>query len=104
MAYQDNQIAVFMEGNGQASCTVNYHRIRIRSFFVKDRQYKGEFSIEYCPTWKIMDSYFTKPLQGLFFDISKEINMVWKHVDTCARKCHQYDENFIEVFTNTFIY
>ena len=50
--HQDIQNDFFIKRNGQDSCTINYLHIQIRYFFVKDRQYMGEFSIDYCPTWK----------------------------------------------------
>ena len=47
--YQDNQSAIYIETNGQNSCTGNSRQIHIRHFFVKYRQDKDKFSIEYCP-------------------------------------------------------
>ena len=65
--YQDNQSAIRIEENGRNSCTGNSRYIDIRYFFSKDRVYKKEISIKYCPTTKILVNFFTKPLQGDLF-------------------------------------
>jgi hypothetical protein len=38
--------------------------------------------IVYCPTGQMLADYFTKPLQGAFFRMFREVIMGWKHVDT----------------------
>ena len=62
MVYQDNQRKIRMESNVRDSCTGNSRHIHIRYFFVKYRQDKGKFSIDYGPGWKILADHFTKPL------------------------------------------
>ena len=79
VVYKDNQGVIRMERNVQDSCTVNYHHIHIRYCFVKYRQDKGAFSIDYCPTWKMLDNYFTKPLQRRLSNVLRLIIMGWKH-------------------------
>ena len=70
-----------MERNSRVLCTGNLHHIHIRYLFVKDRQEKGKFSVDYFPTHKILTDYFTKALQGKFFNVFREIIMGWKHVN-----------------------
>ena len=41
------------------------HRYEI--FFVKDRVYKGEMKVEYCPTEDMLADFFTKLLQGQIY-------------------------------------
>ena len=77
--YQDNRIAIFMERNGRSSCNGNSCNVFIGYFFVKDKQDKDQFSIDYCPTWKILDGYFTKPLKGILFNVFRKMIVVWKH-------------------------
>ena len=80
VVYHYNQSEMLMERNRRDSCTGNYHHIHIRHFFETDRQDKGEFSIYYYPTWKMLANYFTNPLQGRLFNVFREIIMGWKHV------------------------
>ena len=80
--YLDNQSAMKMEKNGRNSCTGNSRHIHIRYFFVKDRQDKKEFTIEYCPTGHMLADYFTKPLQGRLFHIFREVIMGWRYIST----------------------
>ena len=75
VVYQDNQSAMKMEINGRNSCTGNSRHIDIRYFFTKDRVDKGEFKIEYCPTYRMVADYFTKPLQGRAFKFLRDIIM-----------------------------
>ena len=67
LVYQDNKSAIKMERNWRMSCTGNSRHIHIRYFFVKDRIEKGEFRVEYCPTYLMIADYFTKPLAGVMF-------------------------------------
>ena len=65
--YQDNQSAIRMEKNGKNLCTGNSRHIHIRYFFLKDRIYKGEMRVEYCPTHLMLEDFFTKTLMGGLF-------------------------------------
>ena len=56
-----------MDKNGQNLCTGNSRHIHIRYFFVKDRIYKGEMRVKYCPTHLMLANFFTKPLMGELF-------------------------------------
>ena len=70
-----------MVKNGKASCIVNSGRINIRHFFVKDRFYKGEIEVRYCPTHLIIYDYFTKPLQGEMFKMFCDFIMGYTHIN-----------------------
>ena len=79
--YQDNQSAMKMEINGRNSCTGNSRHIDIRYFFTKDRIEKGEMKIEYCPTYRMVADYFTKPLQGKPFNFMRDIIMGYRSIN-----------------------
>lgn len=49
-------------------------------FFVKDRVDKGEITIQYCPTYRMLADYFTKPLQGKQFNAYRRVLMGWDHI------------------------
>jgi hypothetical protein len=65
--FQDNQSAMLLEKNGQASSGKRTRHIEIRYFFAHDRIKNGDIEIEYCPTGEMLADYFTKPLQGSLF-------------------------------------
>jgi hypothetical protein len=71
-----------MAKNGRNSCTGNSRHIDIRYFFVKDRIDKGEFKIQYCPTYMMLVDYFTKPLQGKAFKVYRDVVMGHKHINS----------------------
>jgi hypothetical protein len=80
VVYQDNQSAMKMEINGRTSCTGNSRHIDIRYFFTKDRIDKGEMTIEYCPTHRMLADFFTKPLQGKLFRMYRDVIMGYRHI------------------------
>lgn len=67
VVYQDNQSAMLLERNGQASSRRHTRHINIWYFFVADRIKNGELRVEYCPTGDMLGDFFTKPLQGSQF-------------------------------------
>jgi len=67
IVYQDNQSAILLAKNGQASSGKRTRHINIRYFFVKDRIRNKELRIEYCPTELMLSDLLTKPLQGSQF-------------------------------------
>ena len=73
--YQDNESAIKMEKNGRNSCTGNSRHVSIRYFFIKDRVDKGEVTILYCPTEKMVADYMTKSLHGGQFRKFRDIIM-----------------------------
>jgi hypothetical protein len=82
IVYQDNQSAIRMAKNGRNSCTGNSRHIDIRYFFVKDRVDKGEFEIQYCPTYMMLADFFTKSLQGKAFKVYRDVVMGHKHINS----------------------
>ena len=62
IVYQDNQSAILLEKNGQASSSKRTRHLSIRSFLDTDRVNSGEVVIKYCPTGMMIDDSFTKPL------------------------------------------
>ena len=65
--YQDNQSAIRLEKNGKRSRSNSLRHIKIRYSFITDRIMKQEASVEFCPTFDIIEDYFTKSLQGSQF-------------------------------------
>ena len=47
LIYQDNQSVIRMKKYGHNSCTGKSSHIHIRYFFMKDRENKGEMTVEY---------------------------------------------------------
>ena len=73
--FQDNTSAIQMENNGRASVRQRSRHINIRYFFIKDRIYKGEVTIVYCPTCEMVADLYTNPLQGMKFTRFRELVM-----------------------------
>ena len=65
--YQDNMSTMLLAKNGRASSSKRTKHINIRYFFVTDRIAKGDVSIKYCHTDRMIVDFFTKPLQGAKF-------------------------------------
>ena len=65
--YQDNKSAILLEKNGSTSSTKRTKHINVMYYFVTDRVEKGEISIDYCSTDRMIADFFTKPLQGSLF-------------------------------------
>ena len=83
--FQDNESAIRMERNGRNLCTGNSRHISICYFFVKDRIDKGEVSVEYCPTYRMLADFFTKPLQGKMFEVYKDVILGKQHISTLEK-------------------
>ena len=81
---QDNMSTMKMEKNRRNLCTGNLRNISIRYFFGKDRLYKREFRLAYCPTEDVIADYFTKPLQGDLFNKFRAVIMGWEHINTIS--------------------
>ena len=67
IVYQDNQSAILLEKNGQASSGQQTQHFQIRYFYITDRVKNGEVRIVYCPTEAMIADFFTKPWQGSLF-------------------------------------
>jgi len=58
---------MLLESNGHKSTGKCSHHINFRYFFISDMKERGQFSIRYCLTDKLVADYMTKPLHGLKF-------------------------------------
>jgi hypothetical protein len=58
---------MLLEEKRQQLARKQSRHLDIRLFFVKDQKEKGNLSIQYCPTDKMIDNYMTKPLHGKKF-------------------------------------
>jgi hypothetical protein len=67
MLYQDNQGAILLEKNSGASSSKRAKHIEIRYYYVADRIAKGDLSVVWCPTDKMIADFLTEPLQGKLF-------------------------------------
>ena len=59
---------MLLDSNGCNSAGKHSRHINIRNFFISDTKEKGQLSIRYCPTDKLVADYMTKPLHGLKFN------------------------------------
>jgi hypothetical protein len=62
--FQDNRSTMLLAKNGKTSSTKCTKHISIWYFFITDRIAKGDLTVEWCPTGKMVSDYMTKPLQG----------------------------------------
>ena len=65
--YQDNKSAILLETNGRRSAGKCSRALNVRYFFLMDQVERGNHSIEYCPTDKMIGDFVTKALRGLKF-------------------------------------
>ena len=72
--FQDNTSTILLEKNGKKSSGECTRALNVRYFMITDHKEKGDVSISYCPTEKMLGDYHTKPLQGKkFHEQRKEI-------------------------------
>ena len=83
--YQDNKSAILLEKNGRASSSKRTKHIEIRYYYVADRIAKGDLTVVWCPTEKMIADFLTKPLQGRMFNQFRDVLMgavpMWYDVD-----------------------
>ena len=53
--YQDNQSAIRLEKNGKRFRTKRTRHIKIRYYFITDRIMKHDASVEFCPTFDMIE-------------------------------------------------
>ena len=58
--HQDNKSAMLLESNGRKSAGKRSRHINIRYFFISDMKEKGQLSIRYCPTDKLVAALYDK--------------------------------------------
>ncbi len=62
--YQDNNSAMLLETNGQASSSKHTRHIKIQYYYVADQVTKGDLRVVWCPMDEMIADFLTKPLQG----------------------------------------
>ena len=73
--YQDNKSAILLEKNGWASSSKQTKHIEIRYYYVADCIEKGDLSVVWCPTKKMIADFLTKSLQGKMFQKFRDVLM-----------------------------
>jgi hypothetical protein len=73
--YQDNKSAILLQTNGQASSSKQMKHNEIQYYYVADRIVKGDLSVVWCPTNKMIADFLTKPLQGKVFQQFRDVLM-----------------------------
>ncbi len=83
--YQDNKSAILLETNGWVSSSKQTKRIEIWYYYVADHIVKGDLSVVWCPTNKMIADFLTKPLQGKKFQQFRDVLMgavpMWYDID-----------------------
>ncbi len=83
--YQDNKSAILLEKNGWASSSKQMKHIEIWYYYVADCIAKGDLSVVWCPTNKMIADFLTKPLQGKVFQQFRDVLMgrvpMWYDID-----------------------
>ena len=64
-----------MEKNGRASNSKRTKHIEIRYYYVADWIAKGNLSVVWCPTNKMIADFPTKPLHGKVFKQFRDVLM-----------------------------
>jgi hypothetical protein len=59
--YQDNKSAISLERNGRASSSKRMKNIKIWYYYIADRIAKGDLSVAWLPTNKMITDFLTKP-------------------------------------------
>ena len=65
--YQDNQSAIRLEENGNASSGKRTRHFDIKLFYAKDLIERDMIEVRHCSTEDMIADYFTKPLIGVKF-------------------------------------
>jgi hypothetical protein len=60
--YQDNKSAILLENNGRASSSKQTKHVEIQYYYIADWIAKGDLSVVWCPTSKMIADFLTKPL------------------------------------------
>jgi hypothetical protein len=68
VVHQDNKSAILLERNGKRSSSKRTRATNIRYFFMTDQIEKGNIESKYSPTKQMIGDFFTKPLQGKFWE------------------------------------
>ncbi len=71
--YQDNKSAILLETNGRASSSKQTKHIKIWYYYVADCIAKGDLSVVWRPTNKMIADFLTKPLEGKVFQQFRDV-------------------------------
>ena len=75
LLHQDNQSSIKLEKNGKLPSGKRKRHITIRYYFLTDRIAGGDLQVYYCPTEKMLEEFYTKPLQGKLFRMFRSMIM-----------------------------
>ena len=81
-----------MAKNGKFSCSSKSRHIGINLFWVYYRVEQGKISVKHCFTNKMLSDLFTKPLQGIKFNLFRRVIMVWGDVAMLWDNSYDKDE------------
>ncbi len=85
ISYQDNKSAILLETNGRVSSSKQTKHIKIWYYYIADPIAKGDLSVVWCPTNKMIADFLTKPLQGKVFQQYRDVLMgavpMWYNID-----------------------
>jgi len=62
--FQDDKSAILLEKNGRKSSSKCTKHIEVRYYYVADRIAKGDLTVVWCPTDKIIADFFDKTSPG----------------------------------------
>jgi hypothetical protein len=65
--YQDNMSSILLEKNGKASSSKRTKHIKVKYFYIKEKDDDGEIEIKHCPTDQMWTDINTKPKQGAVY-------------------------------------
>ena len=65
--HQDNTSTILLEKNGKRSSGEQTRALNIQYFLITDHIKKGDLTVKWCPTDKMLGDYYTKPVQGTKF-------------------------------------
>jgi hypothetical protein len=77
--YQDNKSAILLEKNGRTSSSKRTKHIEVRYYYVADRIAKGDLTVVWCPTDKMIADFFRMFIQ--FRDVLMGAVPMWFDVD-----------------------
>ena len=83
--YQDNKSVILLEKNGWVPSSKSTKYIQVQYYYVGDLVAKGDLTVVWCPTNKMIADFLTKPLQGRMFIQFRDVLMgavpMWYDVD-----------------------
>ena len=83
--YQDNRCVILLERNGRASSSKRTKHIEICYYYVADQIAKGDLSVVWYPTDKMIADFLTKSLKGKVFKQFRDLLMgavpMWYDID-----------------------